>query len=115
MSSESHDRRQKGETPTLFESMRYIVIEGVIGVGKTSLARILSQRFKGMLVLEEFEQNPFLERFYEDRDRWAFQTQLSFLASRFRQQQLLLKPDHTVQLIRRKERLEDLFATLDLS
>ncbi|NNE47107.1 MAG: deoxynucleoside kinase [Rhodothermales bacterium] len=77
----------------MFESMRYIVIEGVIGVGKTSLARILAQKFKAMLVLEEFEQNPFLERFYGDRPRWAFQTQLSFLASRFRQQQLLMKPD----------------------
>ncbi len=77
----------------LFDEVRYIVVEGVIGVGKTSLARILSQRFRGMLVLEEFEQNPFLTRFYEDRKRWAFQTQLSFLASRFRQQQMLMKPD----------------------
>jgi deoxyadenosine/deoxycytidine kinase len=93
MSTDSHETRRKGEIPSMFENMRYIVIEGVIGVGKTSLARILAQKFKAMLVLEEFEQNPFLERFYEDRPRWAFQTQLSFLASRFRQQQLLMKPD----------------------
>lgn len=93
MSTDSHETRPKGEIPSMFESMRYIVIEGVIGVGKTSLARILAQKFKAMLVLEEFEQNPFLERFYGDRPRWAFQTQLSFLASRFRQQQLLMKPD----------------------
>ncbi len=91
----SEDRPTRREEPTkpLFEDIRYIVIEGVIGVGKTSLARILAQRFRGMLVLEEFEQNPFLSRFYEDRKRWAFQTQLSFLASRFRQQQTLMKPD----------------------
>ncbi len=91
----SDDRTTRRDEPTkpLFEDIRYIVIEGVIGVGKTSLARILAQRFRGMLVLEEFEQNPFLSRFYEDRKRWAFQTQLSFLASRFRQQQTLMKPD----------------------
>ncbi len=91
----SDDRTIKREKPIepLFGEIRYIVIEGVIGVGKTSLARILAQRFRGMLVLEEFEQNPFLSRFYEDRKRWGFQTQLSFLASRFRQQQTLMKPD----------------------
>ncbi len=93
MPTDSSPKPQKGGEPKLFDAMRYVVIEGVIGVGKTSLARILSQRFRGMLVLEEFEQNPFLERFYQDRPRWAFQTQLSFLASRFRQQQVLMKPD----------------------
>ncbi len=77
----------------LRDDLRHIVIEGVIGVGKTTLARILAHRFDGRLVLEEFEDNPFLSRFYEDRPRWAFQTQLSFLASRFRQQQALLKRD----------------------
>jgi deoxyguanosine kinase len=65
------------------------VIEGVIGVGKTSLTKLLAQQSDARLVLEQFEENPFLERFYSDRDRWAFQTQLSFLASRFRQQQSL--------------------------
>ncbi len=74
----------------LRDDLRYIVIEGVIGAGKTSLARLLAERCNGELVLEEFDQNPFLERFYEDRKRWAFQTQLSFLASRFRQQKSLL-------------------------
>lgn len=93
MSGDSREKRNRTEVPPLFDEMRYIAIEGVIGVGKTSLARILSTRFKAMPVLEEFEQNPFLERFYEDRPRWAFQTQLSFLASRFRQQQVLMKPD----------------------
>jgi deoxyguanosine kinase len=64
----------------------YIAIEGVIGVGKTTLARLLQPIFDGRLLLEEFEKNPFLARFYEDRARYAFQTQLFFLLSRYRQQ-----------------------------
>jgi len=71
------------------EHLQYIVIEGVIGAGKTSLTKQLAERCAGRLVLEQFEENPFLERFYTDRSRWAFQTQLSFLASRFKQQQSL--------------------------
>jgi deoxyadenosine/deoxycytidine kinase len=74
---------------TLPDHLEYIVIEGVIGAGKTTLARLTAQHFDAKLVLEEFEDNPFLERFYEDRARWAFQTQLAFLASRFRQQKEL--------------------------
>ena len=76
-------------TSVLPEHLQYIVIEGVIGVGKTSLTKLLAQQSDARLVLEQFEENPFLERFYSDRDRWALQTQLSFLASRFRQQQSL--------------------------
>ena len=68
---------------------RYIVIEGVIGVGKTSLARLLSERFQARLVLEEVEENPFLEDFYSDRARYALQTQMHFLFSRFQQQRNL--------------------------
>ena len=68
---------------------RYIVIEGVIGVGKTSLARLLSERFQARLVLEEVEENPFLEDFYGDRARYALQTQMHFLFSRFQQQRNL--------------------------
>ncbi|MEZ4701373.1 MAG: deoxynucleoside kinase [Rhodothermales bacterium] len=83
----------------LRDDLRYIVIEGVIGAGKTSLAKRLAERFNGQLVLEEFEQNPFLERFYEDKKRWAFQTQLSFLASRFRQQKALLARDLFHQVV----------------
>ena len=64
----------------------YIAIEGVIGVGKTSLAKILSQRLNSRLILEKFEENPFLSDFYQNRQRYAFQTQLFFLLSRYRQQ-----------------------------
>ena len=64
-------------------SFDFIAIEGVIGAGKTSLATLLAERRKARLVLEEFEDNPFLPKFYEDRERYAFQTQLAFLASRF--------------------------------
>jgi deoxyadenosine/deoxycytidine kinase len=85
--------RERVKLDAILDVPRYVVIEGVIGVGKTTLARLLAQRFDARLVLEEFEENPFLERFYEDRERWAFQTQLSFLASRFRQQQSLAGAD----------------------
>ncbi len=72
---------------------RYIAVEGPIGVGKTSLARLLAERLGGRLVLEEVEDNPFLARFYQDRSAWAFQTQLFFLLSRYQQQQKLLQTD----------------------
>ncbi len=68
---------------------RYIVIEGVIGVGKTSLSRLLSERLSARLVLEEVEENPFLKDFYRDRARYAFQTQMHFLFSRYQQQRSL--------------------------
>jgi deoxyguanosine kinase len=64
----------------------YIAIEGVIGVGKTTLARLLQSRFDAELLLEIFEENPFLTDFYADRARYAFQTQIFFLLSRYRQQ-----------------------------
>lgn len=67
----------------------YIAIEGVIGVGKTSLARMIQPDFNAELVLEVFEENPFLSDFYGDRRRYAFQTQIFFLLSRYRQQRNL--------------------------
>jgi len=72
---------------------RYLVIEGVIGAGKTSLARMLSDRLVAKLVLEEVEENPFLKDFYRDRDRYAFQTQMHFLFSRYQQQRSLRQTD----------------------
>lgn len=64
----------------------YVAIEGVIGVGKTTLARLLQPAFQAALVLEVFEENPFLSDFYGDRQRYAFQTQIFFLLSRYYQQ-----------------------------
>jgi len=66
--------------------IRYIAIEGVIGAGKTSLAKKLADKLGANLILEEFEENPFLEKFYEDRRRFAFQTQMFFLINRYKQQ-----------------------------
>src|SRR6056297_2253756 len=81
-------------------SYDFIAIEGVIGAGKTSLASLLAERRNARLVLEEFEDNPFLNKFYEDRERYAFQTQLTFLASRFQQQQNIFNKDlfHTINI-----------------
>lgn len=64
----------------------YLAIEGVIGVGKTTLARLLQPIFESALLLEVFEENPFLSDFYADRQRYAFQTQMFFLLSRYHQQ-----------------------------
>ena len=72
---------------------RYLVIEGVIGAGKTSLSRMLSERLSTQLVLEEVEENPFLKDFYRDRARFAFQTQMHFLFSRYQQQRDLRQTD----------------------
>ncbi len=69
----------------------YICVEGVIGVGKTTLARMISDEFDFFSFLEVVEENPFLAKFYEDRERWAFQTQLFFLLSRYSQQSELMK------------------------
>lgn len=64
----------------------YVAIEGVIGVGKTTLARLLQPAFDAEIILEVFEENPFLSDFYSDRERYAFQTQIFFLLSRYYQQ-----------------------------
>ena len=99
------------------DDLSYVVIEGVIGAGKSTLARMLAEHFDGQLVLEEFEENPFLARFYEDRPRWAFQTQLAFLASRFQQQKNLLSRDlfHQVTIADYSFDKDRIFAHLNLS
>lgn len=84
--------RQPGGRSTL-TGARQIVVEGPIGVGKTSLARRLGALLDARLVLEEPEQNPFLSRFYEDRDRFALATQLSFLLQRIDKSRELAQPD----------------------
>ena len=72
---------------------RYIVIEGPIGVGKTSLAKLLAKEFNARCILEKAEENPFLSHFYEDRKKFAFQTQIFFLLNRFQQQKEIAQLD----------------------
>jgi len=78
----------------------YIVVEGPLGAGKTTLARLLAEEFEARAVLEQVEENPFLRKFYDDPPAYAFQTQLFFLLSRYRQQRALAQQDlfnqHTV-------------------
>lgn len=97
--------------------LRYISIEGVIGSGKTSLAKRISERLNAKIILEQFDNNPFLEKFYVDRKRFAFQTQMFFLINRFKQQQELHQEDlfaeHIIcDYIFEKDRI---FAYLNLS
>ena len=101
----------------ILEKIKYISIEGVIGAGKTSLAEKLSETLGAKTIYEEFEQNPFLEEFYQDPERFAFQTQIFFLLSRYRQQQQLQQIDIFQECIVSdylfaKDRI---FATLNLS
>ena len=79
--------------------MNYIAIEGPIGVGKTSLAKLLSKRLSAKLILEKFEDNPFLSEFYNDPGRFAFQTQLFFLLQRYQKQQDIRQVDMFHNLI----------------
>jgi deoxyguanosine kinase len=72
---------------------RYIAVEGPIGAGKTALARTIAERLGARLMLEPVDENPFLPAFYEDARKHAFQAQLFFLLSRFRQQQALQQQD----------------------
>ncbi|MCI0526692.1 MAG: deoxynucleoside kinase [Nitrospira sp.] len=72
---------------------KYIVIEGAIGVGKTSLAQLLAKELNARLFLEKVEDNPFLTRFYQDRRQFSFQTQIFFLLSRYRQLESLTQQD----------------------
>ena len=98
-------------------NLYYIAIEGPIGVGKTSLANMMCKELGARLVLEAFEENPFLPDFYKDPERYAFQTQLFFLLQRYRQQQELRQVDMFQNLLITdymfvKDRL---FASLNLS
>jgi len=72
---------------------RYVIVEGPIGVGKTSLVKLLAKEFNARTVLEKPEENPFLPQFYQDRKKYAFQTQLFFLLNRYRQQKEIAQLD----------------------
>ncbi len=72
---------------------KYIVVEGPIGVGKSSLAKLLAAEFQARTLFESVEDNPFLAKFYQDRDTYAFQNQLFFLLNRYRQQRDLVQQD----------------------
>ena len=96
---------------------RYIAVEGPIGVGKTSLVKLLAERLQGRPVLETVEENPFLPAFYKSPAEHAFQTQLFFLLSRYQQQQALTQADLFAQVtvsdyVFAKDRI---FATLTLN
>jgi deoxyadenosine/deoxycytidine kinase len=78
---------------TALHHARYIVTEGPIGVGKTSLTTLLAEELEARLILEQAEENPFLTSFYQDPTRYRFQTQMFFLLSRFSQQQEMAQPD----------------------
>lgn len=99
------------------DDIKYIAIEGVIGAGKTSLTARLSQTLGARANYEEFEKNPFLEDFYSDPDRYAFQTQLFFLMSRYKQQQELHQLDlfHGMIVSDYLFAKDRIFATLNLS
>lgn len=79
--------------------LQYLVIEGVIGVGKTTLTRMLVEHFNARIVLEQHDKNPFLEDFYRSPKHYAFQTQLFFLLNRYRQQQSIPQRDLFQQMI----------------
>jgi deoxyguanosine kinase len=95
----------------------HIALEGVIGVGKTSLAHLLAERLDASLLLEEATDNPFLMDFYQDRHRYAFSTQMYFLLSRYNQQQQLVERDLFVDRIISDYIFDKdaLFATVTLS
>jgi len=99
------------------EDLKYIAIEGVIGVGKTSLTARLSETLNAKPRYEEYEKNPFLEDFYQDPEHFAFQTQLFFLMNRYRQQQELHQIDlfHTCVIIDYIFAKDRIFATLNLN
>jgi deoxyadenosine/deoxycytidine kinase len=108
--------KERASEPAAIEGPRYIAVEGPIGVGKTSLAKRLAKSFASDLILEQAEENPFLERFYRNRRQSALPTQLFFLFQRARQieqirQSDLFSPVRIADFLLQKDRL---FAELNL-
>ena len=99
------------------KNLQYVAIEGTIGVGKTSLANLFSEKLRAKLILEAFEDNPFLTDFYEDPESNAFQTQLWFLLQRYQQQQELRQVDmfHNLVVTDYMFVKDRLFAALNLN
>ena len=97
-------------------NLYYVAIEGPIAVGKTSLAKLLSERLGARLILEGFGENPFLSDFYGEPERYAFQTQLFFLLQRYQQQQELRQVDmfHNLLIADYMFVKDRLFASLNL-
>jgi len=95
----------------------YVAIEGPIAVGKTTLARLVHERLGADLLLEVFEENPFLSDFYTDREKYAFQTQIFFLLSRYRQQHQVIAQvlQHSALVSDYTFAKDQLFARLNLS
>ena len=98
-------------------NLYYIAIEGPIGVGKTSLVKLMGEKLSARTILEQFEENPFLADFYDDRERFAFQTQLYFLLQRYQQQQELRQVDifHNLLVTDYMFVKDRLFASLNLN
>ena len=98
-------------------NLYYIAIEGPIGVGKTSLVKLLAEKLEARTILEQFEENPFLTDFYDDPERFAFQTQLFFLLQRYQQQQELRQVDifHNLLITDYMFVKDRLFASLNLN
>jgi deoxyadenosine/deoxycytidine kinase len=98
-------------------NLYYIAIEGPIGVGKTSLVKLLGKELSARIILEQFEENPFLADFYDDPERFAFQTQLYFLLQRYQQQQELRQVDifHNLLVTDYMFVKDRLFASLNLN
>ena len=98
-------------------NLYYIAIEGPIGVGKTSLVKLLAEKLSARTILEQFEENPFLAEFYDDPERFAFQTQLYFLLQRYQQQQELKQVDifHNLIVTDYMFVKDRLFASLNLN
>jgi deoxyadenosine/deoxycytidine kinase len=102
-------------TNTLIEP-RFIAVEGAIGAGKTSLANLLGKQFDARVLLENDEANPFISKFYEDKESYAFQTQIFFLLSRYNQYLTLAQRDlfNSVILVDYLFQRDRLFAHLNL-
>jgi deoxyguanosine kinase len=107
----------KNLTRKKLSEIKYICIEGVIGVGKTSLSKKLIEKYSGKLIQEEFEINPFLEKFYKEREKYAFQAQMFFLVNRFKQLQFLNQEEIFSDFIISDYAFEKdrIFATVNLS